>query len=292
MSVLRWSVSILVCAGSPLLAQQRKPAMVEQTGTFQWAKITESSGVAVSRTHPGVLWTHNDSGDGPYLYAFDIEGKHRGTFRVTGARAVDWEDLALARCSEGTGHCLYIADTGDNLERRPHVTIWIVPEPRILPPGADTSVADTEPARALTVRYPDRPHDVEAMWVEPDGSVMLVTKGLTGGIRRYAVPPSGVAKDSVVAVLLERNFIVQGTRPRWVTGAAISPDGKRVVVRTYHELYFFRRDSRGLQADGLPCEIGDLEPQGEGVDFWDPETVVLTSEAAWNRPGSIHLVKC
>lgn len=284
-------LTLLWCATGPLLAQQRQPAAVERTGTFQWPKIAESSGVAVSRTHRGVLWTHNDSGDGPFLYAFELDGRHRGTFRVAGARAVDWEDLALARCPAGDDYCLYIADTGDNLERRPYVTIWIVPEPPTLPPPGDTSVRETSLARALRIRYPDRPHDVEAIWVEPDRSLMLVTKGLTGGISLYRVPPSGIAKDSAVAVLLERNFIAQGTGARWVTGAAISPRG-RVVVRTYHELYFFRRTSRGLEPEGSPCRIGDLEPQGEAVDFWDEETVVLTSEAAWNQPGTIHLVRC
>ncbi|GBD32055.1 hypothetical protein HRbin33_01017 [bacterium HR33] len=292
MRVVRFGVAVLLCATWPLLAQQRRPESVRRTGTFQLAKITESSGVAVSRTHRGVLWTHNDSGDGPFLYAFDLEGKHRGTFRVSGARAIDWEDLALGRCAEGNRHCLYISDTGDNLERRPSVTIWIVPEPEMLPPAGDTSAKATEPARGITIRYPDRPHDVEAMWVEPDGSLMLVTKGLTGGIRRYTVPRSSVTKDSAVAVLLESDFIVQGNRARWVTGAAISPSGRRIVVRTYDELHFFRRSSRGLEPDGPPCLIDGLEPQGEAVDFWDEDTLVLTSEAAWNQPGSIHLVRC
>ena len=34
-------------------------------------RITESSGLAASKLHPGVYWTHNDSGDGPYVYAID-----------------------------------------------------------------------------------------------------------------------------------------------------------------------------------------------------------------------------
>ena len=34
-------------------------------------RITESSGLAASRQHPGIYWTHNDSDDGPYLYAVD-----------------------------------------------------------------------------------------------------------------------------------------------------------------------------------------------------------------------------
>ena len=52
------------------------------TGTFHSRRVTESSGVVVSRIHPGVLWTHNDSGDGPYLYATDLQGDDHGAIRV------------------------------------------------------------------------------------------------------------------------------------------------------------------------------------------------------------------
>jgi hypothetical protein len=37
--------------------------------------ITESSGVVAPRLAGGIYWTHNDSGDGPYLYAFDLRGR-------------------------------------------------------------------------------------------------------------------------------------------------------------------------------------------------------------------------
>lgn len=275
-----------------LTGQHREPSLVRRTGSFQWPRVTESSGVAVSRTHPGVLWTHNDSGDGPYLYAFDLDGRHRGTFRVSGAQALDWEDLALAQCPDGEAPCLYLADTGDNLERRQWVTIWIVPEPQTLPSPGDTSVYETQPARGVRVRYPDRAHDVEAIWVEPDGSVALVTKGLTGGIRLFRIPAPELRQDSATAVLAERSLIPQGPTPRWVTGAAISPDGARVVLRTYHELHFFRREGGRLMPEGQPCQIGNLEPQGEGVDFWDQNTLVLTSEGSWGETGPIHLVRC
>ncbi|HEX9611134.1 MAG TPA: hypothetical protein VF978_04545, partial [Gemmatimonadales bacterium] len=99
-----------------------------RTGEFKNPRLTESSGVAVSRTHTGVLWTHNDSGDGPYLYATDLRGGDRGFLRVSGAEAIDWEDMALGPCPL-RGTCLYLADTGDNLEVRPSVTVYAVPEP-------------------------------------------------------------------------------------------------------------------------------------------------------------------
>src|SRR5205085_4228948 len=56
--------------------------------------ITESSGIVASRRNPDIFWTHNDSGDGPLLYAFDRKGRSRGRWRVTDAQAIDWEDIA------------------------------------------------------------------------------------------------------------------------------------------------------------------------------------------------------
>ena len=80
-----------------------------------------------------------------------------------------------------------------------------------------------------------------------------------------------------------------------MTDAAISSDGKRVAVRTYHEIAFYIRDSGGKltpEPGTPPCEIGGLEPQGEGIDWWDHDTLVLTSERALASAGTITLVRC
>src|SRR5881409_2635287 len=92
--------------------------------TFQSPRLIESSGVAVSHAHPGVLWSHNDSGDGPYLYATDTTGADRGRVLVSGAENEDWEAMALGPCPMRPGTCVYLADTGDNLERRTVVTVY------------------------------------------------------------------------------------------------------------------------------------------------------------------------
>jgi hypothetical protein len=121
-----------------LLQSAAAAATVGLTAPLRSPRLTESSGVAVSRAHPGIVWTHNDSGDGPYLYATDLHGNDRGAIRVSGAAAVDWEDMALAPCPSGRGECVYLADTGDNLERRTSVTIYAVAEPDPPLVAADT----------------------------------------------------------------------------------------------------------------------------------------------------------
>src|SRR5437899_10812738 len=102
-------------------------AMLLLQAAFQSPRFVESSGVAVSRTYPDVLWTHNDSGDGPYLYATDLRGTDRGALLVPGAQALDWEDMSLGPCPVAflpkAGSCLYLADSGDILEFRPFVSV-------------------------------------------------------------------------------------------------------------------------------------------------------------------------
>src|SRR6266853_6079522 len=169
------------------------PALLLVQATFHSPRLIESSGVAVSHTYRGVLWTHNDSGDGPYLYATDLRGTDRGALLVPGADAIDWEDIALGPCpvafSLRASACVDLADTGDNLEFRPFVTIYAVPEPAPPERASDTSGATRAPA-VLRLRYPDGAHDVETVYVSPrDTAVYLVSKGATRGsaIRVYRV---------------------------------------------------------------------------------------------------------
>src|SRR3954454_20418778 len=82
--------------------------------TVKDKSISESSGLAASRLTPGAYWTHNDSGDGPFIYAFDTRGDSLGIFRVVGAQARDWEDMASGPGSERGKSYLYIGDIGDN----------------------------------------------------------------------------------------------------------------------------------------------------------------------------------
>src|SRR5881628_681757 len=73
----------------PLQSAPATPRVILES-SFRNRRLNESSGVAVSRKHRGLLWTHNDSGDGPYVYATDLSGADRGTVQIRRARAVDW----------------------------------------------------------------------------------------------------------------------------------------------------------------------------------------------------------
>jgi hypothetical protein len=286
---------LLVLAAASLRGQSawtEVPADAHRTGSFRNRALRESSGVAVSREHPGVLWTFNDSDNPPYLFATDTLGRDRGTFEVTGARNVDWEAMALAPCSSGS--CVYLADTGDNLERRSFVRLYRFPEPT---PGQGAGrLRRTAPAESIEVRYPDGGHDVEAMFVDRTGNIYLISKGFLSPVRLYRVPASAWATGKAVADSLGSLPIDSGSGlGRLVTDAALAPDGREVAVRTYHDIYFFRLDDHGRLVPapgGRACSIAGLEPQGEGAAWLDDATLVLTSERGPRRAGTVSVARC
>ena len=213
------------------------PAEAKQIATLEDRKVRESSGLAASRRSPDLFWTHNDSGDGPFVYAFDRTGRSRGTFRVEGAQAVDWEDIAAGPGPAQGQSYLYAADIGDNGREREFVVVYRFPEPEVSAteaPPKDTRA--TQPAEAIRLKYPDRAHNAEALAVHPTtGDIYVVTKANAEAVV-YKLPapfdPKALNTLTKVATLRGPDFF--GTL---VTGADISPDGRRVALCDYAQGY-------------------------------------------------------
>lgn len=262
-----------------------------RTGVLGDDDLSESSGVAVSRRHAGVLWSINDSGHPAALFATDTLGRPLGRVRVSGAENVDWEAVAAGTCGDGAGTCLYIADTGDNRERRTWVRLYRVAEPAL---GGGAARA-TAPAAVLRLRYPGGPRDVEAMFVDRRGAVHLVTKGWGGRAQHFRVPAAAWARGQATAERLDTLPIRVGrSAGRLVTDAALSPDGERVAIRTYGEVFLFRLSPEGRMLAGprVGCELGGLDLLGEGIDWLDESRVVLTSEGVFGTAGTVSIARC
>jgi hypothetical protein len=289
-----WMLLLLAPAGTRAQTEAVRPLEFRRLAELP-PRLRETSGVAASRRLPGILWTHNDSGDGPTLYAVDTTGQLRGTFVVTGARAVDWEDVAVGPCPGGSDDarswCVFIGDIGDNAGRRRGVVVYAVPEPSPHEVPA-TQIGRTPRARALRVRYRDGPHDAEAIAVDPAGSVSIITKGRDGAVLRYEIPPAAWDRDEVEVVARDTLPIApQMLAGRWVTGAAVDSAGQLAVVRTYTEIFRFRSGPRWIPV-GPACRFGLSEPFGEGVEMLGDDLFVLTNERAPGTPAGLTLVRC
>ncbi|EMF26946.1 hypothetical protein H114_21423 [Streptomyces gancidicus BKS 13-15] len=217
--------------------------------TINDPRITESSGLAASRQHPGVYWTHNDSDDGPYLYAVDgSTGDTVARLTLTGVGTPrDVEAISV-----GPGNRLFVADVGDNLGGTwPYVWIYELPEPKKL---QDATVRATQ----YVVKYADGPRDAEAMVVHPrTGRVYLIDKHEDGG-HLYEGPeklsPSG---DNVFEPIAPVEL--------WATDAALSPDGQDLAVRGYFGGIHYAWNGGKLKREGRLSV--PLQGQGESVTY-------------------------
>jgi hypothetical protein len=287
--------SLFLLLAVPAAAQTLAPRPVQAllTGRFQDPDLRESSGAARTVMAPGVIFTLNDSGNPPEIFATDSSGRAIGRWLVTGASNRDWEALSIGPCP--TGSCFYIGDIGDNAERRDRVVIYRVKVPAL---QVFLGSADRAPVRldSALVRYPDTPHDAEATWVGDTGDYFIVTKGRSGGVKLFRVPSAAFGRSQVVTAVLVQQVPIEPVPAfgRLVTDAARSLDGRQVVIRTYTEVYFFPLLGDGrLGPVARSCNVAGLEPQGEAVTWLDQRRLLLTSEAREGMgAGPIHIVSC
>ncbi len=248
--------------------------------------LRETSGVAVSIRNPSLIWTHNDQGHGPFLYAVDGGGQVRARIELDQSNADDWEDIDRGRCDFGA--CLYIAGTGDNEERRDIVSIYRLAEPE----GEGDQEVESERYRMV---LPDGPRDIEAMYVLPREQIFFVTKGRNHQITIYRYPSPLRAAEVVTLVEVQRLTSGPAAPPRQVTGASATLDGRTVAIRTYESLEFFDVAEEDQLLEGSVGRInlrGLREAQGEGVAFGPAGAVVLSSESVAGASPSLTFLSC
>jgi hypothetical protein len=247
------------------------------TGTIASDAPVETSGIAASGRAAGVWWVHNDSGDSARVFAIGTDGRDLGEFDLSGASAVDWEDVAVGP-GPSAGAYLYLADIGDNTKTRASVQVYRVAEPLVNPsatPGAPQTLTGVA---SLNLTYPDGPHDAEALLVDPTtGELFVVTKDLAGGVGKVFRAPANLGGDTTTA-LTEVATVSLGAG-QGVTGADVTPAGDVVALRTYFSVFLYPRPAGQSLAQAFtqtPCAgsappFGSAtpasEPQGEAIGF-------------------------
>lgn len=218
----------------------------------------EVSGMADSYSRPGFIWMLQDGGTPAELLSVSYNGEQGPTLAVSGATNQDWEDLAIGNGPETGKKYLYIGDVGDNSMKHDFYFIYRIEEPA--PGASQTGVADK-----FTFVYDDgKKHDADAIMVDPaTNDIVVITKEMPTQVFELTYPYSTSTTNTAV----KKGQLVQDL----VTGAAISPDGKEILLRTYSALYYWKRVAGQTIAAAMQQPATEItvvsEPQGESVGF-------------------------
>lgn len=246
-------------------------------------ELAEMSGLAASTRHEGVLWSHNDSGNTFRVFALDTSGKVLATLTLTGVEpreqsGMDLEDIALGPCAPGDERsCIYLADTGDNFERRARVRIFRFPEPD---PVVDATVA----VETLAFTYPDRPHDAESLVLDPrTARLAIVTKERDSLGELFAL--DGLAPGTVAKATHLGTLHTPGNVDFRTTAAALHPSGQRMLLRTYTRVWEVRRPGVTRLEELVQGEVAEVpgpsQAQAEAITWLpDGRSFLLGSEFA------------
>jgi hypothetical protein len=221
--------------------------------------FSEVSGLVVSRSHQGVIYTHNDRGGKAEVYLLDSLGSYLGRIKLKGAGNRDWEDLAMGPGPEEGKTYIYVGEIGDNLGKYEELHIFRFPEPEHL---EEQMVVEPE---KFTLRYPDGPKDSETLLVDPwNGDVYLLTKRDSSNVL-YRAPADRLGAGTVE---LEKVMELPITM---ATGGDISADGKQILIKNYWVVYYWTREEGQTLEEAFANKPVQLpykpEPQGEAIGF-------------------------
>ena len=253
----------------------------QSRGRIQNRELKEASGLTASINNPGLLWTHNDSGDEARIFLIDDSARSRAVYYLEGVEARDWEEIASLQkdCSY-----LLVGDIGDNNGERPFISIHLIKEP-IFKQGI--FYTDTIPEKDITtylLTYEDGPKDSEAFFYdEIDQKLYVISKReLEVGLYETKLP---LQTDHSIRPRDTLQLKKIGQLPfTFITSAAIAYDGSELLMKNLLHVFYWKRISEETIPQMLRRQPIQLpykpEIQGEAITFaYDGSGYFTLSEA-------------
>lgn len=224
-------------------------------------KLEEASGLAASANNPGLLWTHNDSGNRAEVFLIDEKLDIKMTVTLENVINRDWEDIAVGPGPEAGKNYIYVADIGDNMAIFPFKMIYRFEEPKF-----------KKGVTAVTVKKFDRivfqldvKKDTESLLIDPKTKNLYVVSKREKPVYVYELKYPYSTTDTLTAEKI--GAIPYGQ----VVAADFSPDGSEVLIKNYKNVLYWRLEKNEDLAAAIkrnPSIVNYIEePQGESVTF-------------------------
>jgi len=223
-------------------------------------KLGELSGLVASHKHPGMLWTHNDSGNGAEVFLIDTT-LHLKLTCILPAYNRDWEDIAVGPGPEPGKSYVYVGDIGDNDAIYPLKYIYRFEEPDI----AANKIAKITRLDTIAFRLPDAQKDAEALMIHPQTKSLYVVSKREKPVWLYELPFPQSTNDTITAKKVMSLPVTQ------ITAASISPKGDEVIMKNYEHIYYWKIKPGETVEKALLVKAHEVdydpEPQGEAITW-------------------------
>jgi hypothetical protein len=223
-------------------------------------KLSELSGLAASVNNPGLLWTHNDSGNSAEVFLIDKNLDIKLTCRLKNIVNRDWEDIAVGPGPVKGKSYIYVGDIGDNLAIFPYKTIYRFEEP-ILSGSKEIVISKFD---AITFALEGIKKDAESLMVNPHTKDIYIISKWQNPESLYQLKYPYSTKDTITASFV---MTIPFTR---VVAADFSGDGSEIIMKTYKDVYYWKVKDKPVKValSEPPFKVEyKQEAQGESITF-------------------------
>jgi hypothetical protein len=244
--------------------------------TIKTNKLDEISGIVPSMQYPDVFWVHNDDGEIKTVYAINIDGDLLASVELDIKKSKDWEDIAIAKSPADGKYYLFIGDIGDNDAKHDTRKIYRIEEPYVnASQDHDKITPDPEDIDVIEYQYEDGARDCETLLIDPfSNDLYLVTKR-EENVAVYTLKyPQSYKKENTATKIATLPMGDKNNMLDQIVGGDISPDGSEILIKSYIEVFYYKKDKNETYAQAFAKQPLTLpyvmEPQGEAI-CWDRE---------------------
>lgn len=232
-------------------------------GEIKNNKIREASGLVASANNPGMLWTHNDSGNNADIFLINDTGEIKCAVHLSGIKNRDWEDIAVGSGPEKGKQYIYIGEIGDNNAVYDEKILYRIEEPRIAAGTADTTITKID---KVEFKLSDGSRDTEALIIDPVSKSFYIFSKRESQVNLYKL--SDTLSTSEVRTAEK---VAEGLPFTLIVAADISEDGSEILAKNYDNIFYWKRlpgesveEAIRRTPETLPYSP---EPQGESIAF-------------------------
>ncbi len=257
--------------------------------------IEEASGLVESVENSNSLWTHNDGGDGPFLYLISsFDAKILKKISLVGIKNEDWEDLAIGPSILGdTSTYIYLGDIGDNKKNKTIKKIHFFREPKIK--DFDNELIEINDIKTISFYSEKKIENFETLMIDPNSKeLFLIAKNKKKKQNIYKIDTENIEIDEIQKAKKYLTLNLKNLKGE-ITGGEISRNGQKCLIKTYKNVFLWERKKdekwKNIWSQAPKILKYIPESQGEAICWSNDENAYFTLSENENSDQEQNLFK-